>query len=96
MHPSQTSACLRGAADTALTYTAGVSKCGHVLRGPQSSPGNLLLSWPATSPTSATCLLCSNPARAREAQVCGALEAQLWATLPSFCSWAQDTAEAFK
>ncbi|PRW60392.1 ARM repeat superfamily [Chlorella sorokiniana] len=38
----------------------------------------------------------SNPARAREAQVCGALEAQLWATLPSFCSWAQDTAEAFK
>ena len=39
---------------------------------------------------------CSNPARAREAQVCGALEAQLWATLPSFCSWAQDTAEAFK
>jgi hypothetical protein len=28
--------------------------------------------------------------------VCGALEAQLWATLPSFCSWAQDTAEAFR
>ena len=41
-------------------------------------------------------LPCSNPARAREAQVCAALEAQLWATLPSFCSWAQDTAEAFK
>jgi hypothetical protein len=39
---------------------------------------------------------CSNPAKAREAQVCGALEAQLWATLPSFCSWAVDTPIAFK
>ena len=36
------------------------------------------------------------PARAREAQVCSALEAQVWATLPPFCSWAQDTPEAFR
>ncbi|PSC74246.1 ARM repeat superfamily [Micractinium conductrix] len=38
----------------------------------------------------------SDPARGREAQVCGALEAQLWATLPSFASWAEDTPEALK
>ncbi|KAL4855011.1 RRP12-like protein [Chlorella vulgaris] len=38
----------------------------------------------------------SNPAQAREAQVCSALEMQLWATLPSFCSWALDTSVAFK
>jgi len=31
----------------------------------------------------------------KEAQVCSALEAQLWATLPSFCSWAEDISEAF-
>jgi hypothetical protein len=39
---------------------------------------------------------CSDPAKAREAQICSALEMQLWATLPSFCSWAVDTADAFK
>jgi ribosomal RNA-processing protein 12 len=35
-------------------------------------------------------------ARNREAQICGALEAQIWATLPSFCSWAEDVAECFR
>eukprot|EP00887_Chlorella_sp_A99_P003957 scaffold11.g3957.t1 len=32
----------------------------------------------------------------REAQVCAALEAQLWATLPAFCSWALDAGAAFR
>ncbi len=34
--------------------------------------------------------------RRMEALKCRALELQLWATLPSFCSWAEDTAEAFR
>lgn len=37
-----------------------------------------------------------DPARKQEAAVCAALEGQIWATLPSFCSWATDTHEAFK
>jgi ribosomal RNA-processing protein 12 len=36
-----------------------------------------------------------NPARQQEAQVCLTLEAQIWATLPSFCSWAEDIGKAF-
>ncbi|KAK9818389.1 hypothetical protein WJX72_011834 [[Myrmecia] bisecta] len=35
-------------------------------------------------------------ARRMEALQCRALELQIWATLPSFCSWAEDTAEAFR
>lgn len=31
-----------------------------------------------------------------ESLKCRALELQLWETLPSFCDWAQDTAEAFR
>lgn len=34
-----------------------------------------------------------DPARHREAQVCSTLEAQIWATLPSFCSFAEDAGE---
>ncbi|GAB4822579.1 hypothetical protein N2152v2_009625 [Parachlorella kessleri] len=37
-----------------------------------------------------------DPARKREASICLALEGQVWATLPSFASWALDTAEAFR
>lgn len=36
-----------------------------------------------------------NPARQQEAQVCLTLEAQIWATLPSFCSWSTDIGDAF-
>lgn len=36
-----------------------------------------------------------NSARQQEAQVCLTLEAQIWATLPSFCSWAEDIGNAF-
>jgi len=36
-----------------------------------------------------------NPARQQEAKVCLTLEAQIWATLPSFCSWAKDIGNAF-
>jgi ribosomal RNA-processing protein 12 len=35
-----------------------------------------------------------DPARRREAAVCSTLEAQVWALLPSFCSWALDLDEA--
>jgi hypothetical protein len=57
-----------------------------------------LLGRALISPSLPACPLttCSNPAQAREAQVCSALEMQLWATLPSFCSWALDTSVAFK
>ena len=37
-----------------------------------------------------------SPARQREAQICGALEAQVWLTLPAFCSWAEDGGEALR
>jgi ribosomal RNA-processing protein 12 len=36
-----------------------------------------------------------NPTRQQEAQVCLTLESQIWATLPSFCSWAEDIGTAF-
>lgn len=32
----------------------------------------------------------------RDAQVCTALEAQIWETLPSFCRWAEDAGNAFR
>ena len=35
----------------------------------------------------------NDPSREREAQVCSTLESQIWATLPSFCSWAEDAGE---
>ena len=35
------------------------------------------------------------PTRQQQALQCRALELQLWATLPSFASWASDTAVAF-
>lgn len=34
--------------------------------------------------------------REQEMKVCLALERQIWATLPSFCSWPNDAAEAFE
>lgn len=37
----------------------------------------------------------NDPKRQQEAQVCSTLEAQIWATLPSFCSWAEDVDVAF-
>ncbi|DBA66455.1 TPA: hypothetical protein ACH3X2_002431 [Trebouxia sp. C0005] len=37
-----------------------------------------------------------SPGRQLEAQQCRALELQLWNTLQSFCSWALDTATAFR
>lgn len=33
--------------------------------------------------------------RHREAQICSALEAQIWATLPAFCSWSEDVGATF-
>jgi ribosomal RNA-processing protein 12 len=36
-----------------------------------------------------------NPSRQQEAHVCSTLESQIWATLPSFCSWAEDIGDAF-
>jgi ribosomal RNA-processing protein 12 len=36
------------------------------------------------------------PAGVREAQLCSTLEGQIWGTLPSFCSWAEDAGDAFK
>lgn len=32
----------------------------------------------------------------REARICASLEAQIWATLPSFCNWALDVDTAFR
>lgn len=34
--------------------------------------------------------------RDQEAQVCSALEGQIWGTLPSFCRWAQDADDALR
>ena len=36
------------------------------------------------------------PPRALEALQCRALELQLWGSLPAFCSWPEDAAEAFR
>lgn len=87
-----------------LLLTAALAT-GPALQPPCMHDAPLVAVWqfrPALPRRSYVCLCapllcpCSDPAKAREAQICSALEMQLWATLPSFCSWAVDTADAFK